>query len=209
MRSSLESRAAEAAYLPTFSKRSPIKTKRASPKRPSKQIHKGIQSMSRGEILPTSSSELSSDLPSSYNQTRLTFLARDPVCGYLYWDFSEDTWNWIQGLIRGNSGMKAKLRIHNMNTASFFDIDVSLHAKNWYVHLNLPDTEFEAELGLMGSDGTFHLIVRSNRIRTPRNRPSDVIDPEWAPDNFEELYKLSGGDESFRGSSLFSPVKKF
>ena len=174
----------------------------------------GFDRSPKARNLPTSASSpsgtsLRTELPFSYNETKLVLLVRDPLWGYSYWDFSADTWAWIQDLYQRDPGTRAKLRIHNLSQGGFFDIDVNLDAKNWYLCLDRPNTEFEAELGLLGSDGTFHMIARSNRIRTPRNKPSEIIDPEWEPKHFEEIYRLSGGYGSSRSSwDLFSQFMK-
>jgi len=153
--------------------------------------------------------ELSKELPYSYNETKLVLLARDPFWGYTYWDFSGESWKWAEDLCKWNPELRPILRIHNLKDQKQFDIDISLEAKNWYISFGKPNCEFEAELGLLGSDGKFYVIAKSNRICTPRNSPSDIIDPQWAPEDFDELYRLSGGDlSSQRSSDLSSQFRK-
>ena len=156
------------------------------------------------------SAEAPKELPFSFNKTLLALLVRDPFWAYGYWDFSGDTWNWIENLRRKDSRTKPKLRIHNIDRGGSLDLDVQLEAKNWYIELGIPDCTFEAELGLIDSQGRFHLIAKSNRIKTPRNAPSTKIDPEWSltPEEFEEIYKLSGGGKTGSGSEFFSQVKR-
>lgn len=156
-------------------------------------------------------SPLKKELPYSYNETKMVLLPRDPEWGYAYWDFSGETWRWIQGLIAQDKSCSAKLRIHNLDEKTSYDLDVHLDAKNWYIHFGLPNTSFEAELGLLDSSGRFHSIIRSNRIKTPRSHPSDKIDPDWNPADvgWDDIYRLSGGELVGRSSaSMFSPVKK-
>lgn len=139
------------------------------------------------------------ELPFSYNKTKLALMIRDPYSIFCYWDFSSETWNWTQSIL--SSGCRTVLRVlevtgvdyPNAKALSFYDIDVSLDARNWYVHVNKPDSEWIFELGMIDSNGEFHLIVRSNRVRTPRDMPSDVVDSEWMTLDFDELYALSGG----------------
>lgn len=149
------------------------------------------------------------DLPFSYNQTRLALLVRDTHWAYCYWDFSAETWGWMQSVFHRDRSARSVLRIHNLDAKSHFDINVSLEAKNWYVDIGQPDAVFEAELGILDKSGKFHRIAKSNRIRTPRNGPSSRIDPLWNADDFDELYKLSGGGKTGRGSEIFSraPVR--
>lgn len=150
----------------------------------------------------------SGELPFSYNQTLLVLLVRDPYWAYGYWDFSAQTWDWIQDFFRTEPRIRVILRIHDLDRGGYDDLDVQLEAKNWYLHLARPNTSFEAELGLLDSHGKFHLIAKSNRIRTPRDTPSDVIDPHWGASEFNELYKLSGGGKTGHGSEFFSMFRK-
>ncbi len=140
------------------------------------------------------------DLPFSYNKTQLVLLVRDPEWAYAYWDFSSETWNWIQSIFTRFPGSAPKMRIYNLSAGGYFDLDINLEVKNWYICLGVDNTEFEAELGILDSTGKFHVIVKSNRIKTPRSKPSDQIDPKWIPEHFDELYRLSGGGR-FDGSS--------
>ncbi len=148
------------------------------------------------------------ELPYSYNETRLVLLVRDPWWAFGYWDFSGDTWHWIQDMRHRKTGLRSVLRVHNLDEKSFYDIEVQLETKNWYLHLGLPDTSFEAELGMIDASGRFYLIARSNRIYTPKDGPSNVVDEAWKPDQFEEIYRLSGGGKTGHGSEIFSHFLK-
>ena len=79
------------------------------------------------------------------------------------------------------------LRIYDLSVQQTFDLLVSLEVKNWYLCLGTPDHRYVAELGL-GNPSRFLLMARSNEVRTPRNSPSDVIDPEWPAHDFEDLF---------------------
>ena len=148
------------------------------------------------------------DLPFSYNETKLVLLARDPFWAYAYWDFSGETWNWIQDMRHKKNGLRYVLRLKNCDDHKFFDVDVQLETKNWYIHIGIPDASFEAELGIIDGNGQYYLIVKSNRIRMPRNGPSDEIDAKWHPEFFDEIYQLSGGGKRGQSSDLFSHFKK-
>lgn len=152
-------------------------------------------------------------LPFSYGKTKIALLVRDPEWGYAYWDFSTETWEWIEKFYREQQGVQAKLRIHNIDQNSFHDLDIDLQAKNWYIQFGLVNTHFEAELGFIDASGKFYPIARSNRIKTPRSGPSERIDSAWNPADvgWDDIYRISGGGESTGQSSalnLSSPVKK-
>lgn len=150
------------------------------------------------------------ELPYSYNETKIVLLVRDPYWAYTYWDFSGETWSWIQNFRERDHASKPILRIHNKNAATFQDIEICLDARNWYLELGIPNAEYEVELGLKDSFGNFHAIARSNRVQTPRNGPSERIDKEWELSAFEfsELYRLSGGGKSSYGSDFLSSFRR-
>ncbi|MBI3313805.1 MAG: DUF4912 domain-containing protein [Candidatus Omnitrophica bacterium] len=150
----------------------------------------------------------SGTLPYSYNHTLLVLMVRDPYWIYGYWDFSSQTWDWIQDFKKREPASRVILRVHNLDKKTFSDLDVPLDAKNWYLNVGEPNASFEAELGLLDPYGRFHLIAKSNRVRTPRDTPSNVIDKNWDAGNFDEIYQLSGGGRTGKGSELFSPVRK-
>jgi uncharacterized protein len=157
------------------------------------------------------SQETITDLPFSYNETKLVLMVRDPYWAFTYWDFSADTWNWIMVFRERDPSARPKLRVHNLDQGTYEDKDVFLDAKNWYLELSKPENSFEVELGLLDSQGNFHVIAKSNRVRTPRSRPSDKIDDSWALSEFEfsEIYRLSGGGKTGHASSdVFSSFRR-
>lgn len=125
----------------------------------------------------------------------MVLLVRDPYWAYSYWDFSGETWGWIQQKLSGDFSLKPMIRVHDLDQKHFYELLVSLEVKNWYLHLGVPDHRFVAELGLGDGKGRFLLIARSNEVRTPRDKPSEEIDSDWQDRNFEETYRLSGGGQ--------------
>ena len=180
--------------------------KKPKPRRVSSKPSKKLQAPSSTSSVSRPKFELN-DLPFSYNETKIVLLARDPEWGFAYWDFSADTWQWIESFYRRDPGVQAKIRIHNLDRHRVEDIPVHLDAKNWYLQLGCPGMSFEIELGLCDSNGRFHRIAKSGRVRMPRNGPSEKVDPGWIPPDFEEIYRLSGGSKIFSSSKLFSQFK--
>jgi len=76
----------------------------------------------------------------------------------------------------------AVLRLHDTSggASGYFDVPVSLPARNWYVHLRTPERAYYAELGLSEKDGGFISLARSNTIQTPRAWPMAAV-PAAAP----------------------------
>ncbi|MBI4387876.1 MAG: DUF4912 domain-containing protein [Candidatus Omnitrophica bacterium] len=182
--------------LPVYSQTQIVKQPSFSEK--SSQWSQSIQP----QPVPTQWANGAPELPHSYNVTRLVLMVRDPYTVFCYWDFSSETWSWIQGLFKKHHGnLKVILRIYDVTNIEFdgshsnssHDIDVSLEAKNWYAHVSVPNREWVFDLALISSSGDYYLIVRSNRVRTPRDGPSDVIDENWMIADFDRIYALSGG----------------
>lgn len=147
------------------------------------------------------------DLPFSYGETKLVLMVRDPYWAYSYWDFSGETWNWIQQKFSEDPSLKSMIRVHDLEARRSYDLLISLETKNWYLHLGVPDHRYRAELGIGNGRDRFYLIARSNEVRTPRDSPSEVVDPEWSDRDLDEIYRLSGGGKpgvSSPGSSFAS-----
>ena len=164
------------------------------------------QAFRRQEVTPVEEL-IARELPFSYGETKMVLLVRDPYWAYSCWDFSAETWNWIQKKLNEDPALKPMIRVYELDVKRQYSLLVSLEAKNWYIHLGTPDRCYAAELGLGDGERRFFLIVRSNEIRTPRDSPSDLIDPEWSGLDFDEIYRLSGGGQTGLSSpgSLFFP----
>ena len=141
-------------------------------------------------------------LPSSYNQTKLVVMVRDPYWLYAYWDIDAHMQQQINSQFSLHPGiLRSIIRIHDITDISFdgsnslsqVDVDVDLGAKNWYLFIGEPNRSFVFDLGLINSDGEMFLISRSNIVRTPSDGPSEIVDEKWMAHDFEEIYRASGG----------------
>jgi hypothetical protein len=150
-------------------------------------------------------SQASAELPFSYGETKLVLLVRDPYWAYSYWDFSAETWKGTQAKLARDPLLKPILRIHDLDAKRSYDLLISLEAKSWYLHLGIPDHRFVAELGIGDGKTRFYLMARSHEVKTPRDSPSEEMDPEWRDRDFEEMYRLSGGGQAAL-SSPGSPI---
>jgi len=142
------------------------------------------------------------ELPNGYNVTKLIGMVRDPYWVYLYWDFDGATNNRIGELYKSyGEGLYPIIRIYEItnilfngsNANKFWDVEINLDARNWYLYLGEPDKSFIFDIGLVDYNGTFYLLARSNVIRMPLDGPSHIVDERWMSYDFEELYTLSGG----------------
>lgn len=169
------------------SKKRVAKSKTVRPKAFKKKVPSLTNKM---KVNPRPSEDVIHGLPFSYGETKLVLMVRDPYWAYSYWDFSAETWNWIQQKLHEDLSLKPLLRVYDLTAKNSFDLLISLEVKNWYIHLGSPRHRYLAELGMGDGKSRFILIARSNEVETPPDAPSDVIDPEWYSKDLDELYRL-------------------
>lgn len=131
-----------------------------------------------------------------YGDNVLALLVRDPWWVYAYWEVTQRREREIGAHIdkEGLTREKTVLRVYEVTGTSllrapiFFDIEIGGFADNWYIDVGKPDREWQAELGIRTRQGKFFMLVRSNRVRTPRFGVSDIVDEEWmAPDGLYDM----------------------
>jgi len=138
------------------------------------------------------------ELPQGYGSTRVVLMVRDPFWLHAYWEIAADVSETVVAAL-GPEGWqlgRKTLRVHDVTDIEFdgtnahrtMDIDISNGANNWYINVERPNRSYCAELGLVGPDGRFVLLSRSNVVRTPRAGPSEVVDEEWMTISAIERY---------------------
>ncbi len=151
------------------------------------------------------------EIPHKYGEDRLTLLARDPWWIFAYWEVTPHTWENCRNQVGAHVTLKEVLRIYditdipelNISRAhSFFDIEITPFADNWYINVGQPGRSFCAELGLRTPEGKFYPLVRSNIVRTPRYGMSDRTDEEWmiSEEEYWRMFGVSGGYGIGKGS---------
>ncbi len=154
------------------------------------------------------------DLPTSYGDTKIVLLPRDPWWCFVYWEVGNDTLQEIKNLYGEN--LQYVLRVYDVtnvvnfdgkNANKYFDIFINLEAKNWYINLPEQNRSWCVDLGAKTPDGRFILISRSNIVVMPRFGVSTITDEQWAviQHEFEKLLELSG--VCFVGKSSFDIAK--
>jgi hypothetical protein len=168
-----------------------------------------------GPTPPQRKSEMPYELPSGYGGDKIVLQTRDPWWVHAYWEITEQTKKRL-GQDLGEDWWKLKrlLRIYDVseiifdgtNARSFFDIEVTPEANNWYIHTNNPGRSFCVDLGLFTPDNRFLTVARSNAVSTPISGPSWITDEEWMipEEAFSRLYGMSVG----LGVGLSSPELK-
>ena len=142
--------------------------------------------------------------PRSYEDDKITALARDPFYIFSFWDLHPDT----RGRVARANGVDAGscdvvLRVYDVTAVDFnggnavnhFDITVGLLEGSWYINVPKDGRDYCVEIGLRDQHGTFYAMARSNVVSVPRAGVSDRVDEEWmiADEEFWKLYGLSGG----------------
>ncbi len=150
--------------------------------------------------------------PSGYGDHKIVLLVRDPWWLFTYWEIRKDK---EEDVVRkmekaGEAPVKTILRVYDVtdvnfngkNARSFFDIELKGLASNWYINVNMPDSSWVVDIGIVSNKGNFYLLARSNVVRTPRFGMSDQLDAEWmAPEEeFWKMFGLSGGMGIGKGS---------
>lgn len=146
--------------------------------------------------------EASFDIPHGYNRTRISVLVRDPEWIFVFWDIAEATRAEL-GLNRpGAAGLMLRLHdttgvsFNGRNAVSTEDIPVNSGAASWYVHVPGKGRRYTVDLGMLGPDGSFHLIARSQAFDMPRAEVSNDIEWNLNERNEEEhlqILRMSGG----------------
>jgi hypothetical protein len=141
-----------------------------------------------------------SELPFSYNQTRVVLMVRDPYWLYGYWDFSGETYHGLANLFGNWERVPLTMRIYEVTNGQevslnhLYDLPLEHYARSWYIHVDGPQRSYMVDLGYIHPLEGFVTLSRSNMVTTPRDSISDVIDEEWMviEEDFRRLYRLAG-----------------
>jgi len=149
------------------------------------------------------------DLPTSYGDTKIVLLPRDPWWCFAYWEIGEQTKQEIKNLYGEN--VKYVIRVYDVtnvvnfdgkNANKYFDIEINPLANNWYINVAETNRSWCVDLGLITPDGKFVVVARSNIVMMPRYGVSPLTDEQWAvlQREFERLLELSGVSMIGKGS---------
>lgn len=150
--------------------------------------------------------------PPGYGDHKIVVLVRDPWWIFAYWEIRHDKEEELVRKIRSDSDdpVKSILRVYDVtnvnfngaNAHSYFDIDLSGLAHNWYINVGSPDRSWLVDIGIVTRKGNFYCLARSNVVKTPRYGMSDQLDAEWMmpEDEYWKMFGLSGGFGIGKGS---------
>jgi len=150
------------------------------------------------------------DLYDEYCESRVVLLPVEPYLIHAYWDVtSNDIEKAKQRLDDDYGQSQAILRFYDVtniiydgtNAHGFFDVDIDLKSKDWYVDLWSPDKSYFVDLGFKTGDGFFLSLARSSVVKTPCAWPGPKIDEHYmlvAEDAENGLLKIKVPEEPIR-----------
>jgi hypothetical protein len=146
-------------------------------------------------------------LPESYGNTEAALLPRDPNWMFIYWEITDNSKANIAKEHGHDVFEKARhvLRVYDVTTTDsqkYFDIPIMIDAKNWYINVQDGGRAYCCEIGLVLPDGRFIGIVKTNTVRLPTGRVSEVTDEKWmsVSSDFDKLLQISGVEYIGKGS---------
>lgn len=161
-------------------------------------------------------SDPSAHLPPEPGKDRLVLMVRDPYWLHASWDISRRAVQRAKAALAGQwHTVKPVLRLMEIDdsgttsNAESIVRDMEIHSgvRNWYIAVASAPATFVASLGYMCSNGRFHELCRSNKVRTPVPGSNDAVDDHWADiaKDAERIFGLSGGfDEESHPDELKS-----
>ena len=128
------------------------------------------------------------DLYEEYCESRVVLLPVEPYLIHAYWDVTSNDIEKAKQRLGDDYGQsQAVLRFYDVtniiydgtNAHGFFDVDIDLQAKDWYVDLWSPDKSYFVDLGFKTGDGFFLSIARSSVAKTPCAWPAPKVDEHY------------------------------
>ncbi|HWP45204.1 MAG TPA: DUF4912 domain-containing protein [Blastocatellia bacterium] len=158
----------------------PSETIEASPEVPSKEpfIDRGLP------------------IPASYDIDIIRALLQDPFRIFIYWEVREES---LKSLTRLFTPEEAKtfrvvLKLRDIEGRQEVYFDVGRIGRYWM--MVFPDREYEFEIGVRSDAYGYIMLIRSNRVRTPRGTVSaeTAEEPEYSmsPAEFVDVIEASG-----------------
>lgn len=125
------------------------------------------------------------DLPSAYDTDRITLLARDPACLFVYWELTPRRRGPALAALGDEAdGACQVIRLYAAttgDTAPTISCDVELPADlgSRYLTVASPGASCRAEIGLRSAAGRFLPLVSSNTVVLPSAAPSADTSVQW------------------------------
>ena len=114
--------------------------------------------------------EKSGELPSSFNETEISVILRNPAWAFVYWDISADGVKKLSESSRLKNLLLRVLYFENeseTNPIEYFDLQISLEDREQYILLEPGKKFFRVDLVALFNDGSSDNLTVSDRIRLP------------------------------------------
>jgi hypothetical protein len=125
------------------------------------------------EPAPAPAYEELGELPTSYGESNLFLIARDPHWLFSYWDFD---WGMYPAAAMRDGDLKFYLKLYAAGRGEESTIEINPEARNWYIPVHHASTAYRAEIGFFDRQGEWSPIVQSQEAVTP----SDSVSQEAA-----------------------------
>jgi hypothetical protein len=113
--------------------------------------------------------------PYSYDINRVVILPVDPTFAFLYWEVREDTLNSMFQQFGYDSKLTVRVydvtnvEFNGFNANEWWDIEIYNRIGTWYLKHFKGDRNLVVDVGVLSTDGNFHVIHRSKTIYFPRD----------------------------------------
>jgi hypothetical protein len=113
--------------------------------------------------------------PCAYDINRVVILPVDPTFAFLYWEVREDTLNSMFQQFGYDSKLTVRIydvtnvEFNGLNANEWWDVEVYNRIGTWYLKHFKGDRNLVVDIGVLSSDGNYHVIHRSKTIYFPRD----------------------------------------
>lgn len=129
-----------------------------------------LHSVETAILVDTDFATVSNPLPETYNETCITALMRDPGWIFVFWDFHNALYTALTTNRRFESFF---LRVNSLSTdkdaapVDYYDIDVGLQDRKWYVHLPVRTQGCRIDLCIRNSQEKEQVLTKSAELFIP------------------------------------------
>jgi len=135
-------------------------------------------------------------------------MVRDPYWLHVYWEVRPETvdglrkrlgkaWDdhrWVMRVMAFPPGTDPSTAPEEGGEERY-DVELPYGARTWYLNVGNADRVYRIAIGVLTRSGEFHVLVRSNAVRTPRDTYSPLTEEEWTtlPEVWRRLYEANPG----------------
>ena len=114
-------------------------------------------------------------------------MAVDPERLYVYWEITDSDLERARATLPEGADTRLVLRIFDTtgrvfdgsNAHSSVDVAIQRSDRQWFLSLNRPNSSAVAEIAVLGPQGAYAPLARSQPVDFPRRDPAPPSEPEW------------------------------